>query len=152
MGFKRTLSALGRAIDPKRDFDKEIPRPLLLTKYAIEYTFKVSGYFILLCLIVGLSLSACSENPFISILPLSLGGLLMLYVTITTVGIPVFLLIGEIEHVLFRRLLSYMAIIGIFVISLYLLEEAPVFDVLTSYIERFFPAAFKCKGGIIELE
>ncbi|MCF6322601.1 MAG: hypothetical protein L3J32_12660 [Rhizobiaceae bacterium] len=151
-GVKKTLSALGRAIDPKRDFDKEIPRPLLLTKYAIEYIFRTIGYFILLSLVVGLSLSICSKDPLLSALPLVLGGLLMLYLTITTIGIPVFLLIGEIEHVIIRRVISYLVIIGIFIISLYLLIEAPIFDFLVSYIRRFFPAAFNCKGGILELE
>ena len=147
-GFVKTV---GGAIDPRRDFEKEIPRAFLLAKYAVEYLFRLIGFFLLLCLTVGLTLSACTQNPFLQALPLVLATAFFFYIAVTTVGIPIFLAIAEINSVLTRRLIGYLTILIMLVATFYSVAQSPVFDILEVYVSKLFPAANECHTGILEL-
>ena len=72
MSLRYVIRLLGHSIDPRRNFENEIPRAFLFSKFAVEYLFRLVGFFILLCLIVGLTLSSCTQNVYLQLLPLVL--------------------------------------------------------------------------------
>lgn len=74
------LKAIGDAIYPRRDIEKEIPRPFLLAKYTVEYLFRLVGFFLLICLTAGLTLAACTQNPMLQALPLILATAFFFYI------------------------------------------------------------------------
>lgn len=145
------FTVVGHALDPKRDFETDAPRPLLFAKRAVEYLFRIVGFFILLCLVVGLSLAHCSESLWLALFPLLLGASFIFYIVITTIGIPIFYLIGEIKTVWRRRVAGYTTILLLFCLTFYGLLEAPVFEVLETYVSRYFPEAYQCKTSVITL-
>lgn len=152
MNKKGFLSIVGSAFDPRRDIEKEIPRPFLFAKNAVEYLFKLVGFFLLICLTVGLVLAACTQNAFLQLLPLLLATSFFFYIAITTLGIPVFLIIAEINNVIIRRLIAYATVLLMLLATFYSVYDSPVFEILLTYVGKLFPAAFECKDGILELD
>lgn len=146
------IRALVHAIDPRRSIENEIPRAFLFAKYAVEYLFRLVGFFLLICLTVGLTLASCTQNPVLQLLPLVMATAFFFYIAITTVGIPVFLAIGEIDNLLVRRLIGYTTVVFMLAVTLYSVVESPVFDMLEAYVGKLFPTAHECKGGLIELD
>ena len=140
---------LARAIDPKRDVESELPRPLLFARKAIDYLFRVSGYFLVMCLTVGLLLSNCSEDPFLGVMPYVLGASFVFYLILTLFGIPAFLAIGEIENPRVRRAIAYPATLLMLLISVWMFIETTFFDVLVEYVLRLFPTANGCDAFLI---
>ncbi len=147
----RFFRLLGRALDPKRDFNEAAPRPFLLAKNAVEYLFRIIGFFILLCLTVVLTLLSCSPDPFVQLLPVVLTVSFFFYIAITTLGIPVFMIIGELETVWLRRLIGYTTVLAILFATIYSLLGSPIYDLLFAYVEELFPATLECTDQIIDL-
>lgn len=151
MKFNAILLVIGRALDPKRDFVEAAPRPLLLAKNFVEYMFKISGFFVLLCLIVGMTLASCPTNPVLAVFPFVMGTAFCFYLALTSLGLPVFLMISEIENTKLRRLLGYMTVLIVLAGTVYTLLESPIFDLLEAYVGRLFPEAYSCRTGPIQL-
>lgn len=152
MNHNKFVKAIAGAIDPRRDFEKEIPRPFLLAKYSVEYLFRLVGFFLLICLTVGLTLASCTQNSVLQLLPLILATSFFFYIAMTTLGIPVFLAIAEIHNVLIRRLIGYSTIMIMLVATLYSVNESPVFEILEAYVGKLYPGAKECRGGILEID
>ena len=146
------LRLLGSTIDPRRDVEKEAPRAFLFSKYAVEYLFRLVGFFILLCLVVGLTLSSCTDDPYLQTLPLVLAVAFFFYIAITTFGIPMFMLIAKISNTILRRVAGYMTVAVTLFLTIYSVEQSPIFSILETYVGKFFPAAYECTGQIIELD
>ena len=152
MSLRYVIRLLGHSIDPRRNFENEIPRAFLFSKFAVEYLFRLVGFFVLLCLIVGLTLSSCTQNVYLQVLPLVLAIAFFFYIAITTLGIPCFLLLAEIRNTLVRRVLSYLLVLLLLYLTFYSVADSPIFEVLLIYVGKFFPAAYDCKDSIIELD
>ncbi|MFD1160766.1 hypothetical protein [Roseovarius aestuarii] len=152
MNVKDFLTALARSFDPKRDLAEISPRPLLLAKIGVEYVFRLAGFFIVLCLITGMTLAACPSNQVLANLPFILGFLFCFYIAVTTLGLPVFAMITEIENVIARRILGYTTIFVMLAATLYTFAESPIFSLLLSYVGRLFPEAMTCSSGLLQLD
>ena len=149
--FGQLTSALGQALDPRLDHDKDAPRAAIIAKRFVEYFFKIAGYFLLLCLIVGVTLSSCPDNSALAFLPLVTGALFFFYIVLTTIGIPMFALIRLIRHSLVRRSVAWSAVFVMLVLTNSLLSSSPVLDLLVVYVSKLFPAALECTTNPISI-
>ena len=138
-------SKVGHAFDPKRDIEKDLPRPFLLIKYFIEYLFRLVGFFVLFLICFGAILSSCTNVGGFQSFPPLLILLFFVYVSLTSIGTPFFLLIGEIKNPWLRRPLGYIAAFIVFVFASTMYNELPLVGVTRAYIERIFPEAKSCE-------
>ena len=152
MTSKKFFTFLGNSLDPKRNLIETAPRPLLGAKMIVEYVFRIAGFFILLCLLAGLTLAACPKSAVMANLPFVLGLLFSFYIVLTTIGIPIYFLISEIEDTTARRIVGYMTTLVLFLVTLWFFAASPVFDLLLAYVGKIFPEAFDCSSGILRLD
>jgi len=123
---------------------------LFMVKQAIEYIFKLLGFFILLSLLAGLTFSACPDNIILQLLPLFIGLLLFLHIGITLGAIPLFILTNNLNQPI-RKILRFLILGFVLSFSIYYLLESPIFDLLMAYIKKLFPEALECKGAVWDL-
>lgn len=148
MNLGQYIQAVGKALDPRRDIEDEIPRAFLLAKYSVEYLFKIAGFFLLLCIASGLALATCSDNRFILFAPIFLAVAFFFYIALTTLGIPIFLAIGAVRNSLARQVLAYLTVAAMMIATFYSLAASPLMLVLEQYVADVFPSARECLDKI----
>lgn len=148
----RTLPAMLAALDPRIDEDKVIPRSFLAARWAVEYLFRIVGFFVLLCLSVGITLTACVGHPILDAVPIVMAVAFFFYLALTTVGIPVFLAIGAIRRPWMRHVIGAATVLAMAAAVLVSVERSPLLDVLDAYVVRIFPGAAACTDSLLARE
>lgn len=121
-------------------------------KQFVEYLFKLIGFFILLSLSVGLTLTACPDNVFLQALPLFIAFSFFMYLGVTLLGMPICILSENIENRQYRQGIKILVLAIIIGFSCYSLLYSPIFEALIAYVGKLFPHAFECKTGFILLD
>ena len=144
--------ALVDALDPRTDSEDAVPRAFLYAKYGTEYLFKITGFFVLICLVVGMTLATCTQNVWLQLYPIILATAFFFYIAITTVGVPLFVALKKIENKLLRRILAYTTVIMVLTATFYSVNGSPIFELLDGYVVKLFPSAAECRDSLLELD
>ncbi|MCF6191386.1 MAG: hypothetical protein L3J51_13000 [Cocleimonas sp.] len=118
-------------------------------KLFIENFFKIIGYFLLLSLLVGLTLTSCPDNIYLQFMPLVTGYLFFLYIMIIFLGIPAFNLTENMRATKSRMIFRLFVILTLFLLSYYMLMTSIVFELLVAYVNKLFPQASQCTKGFM---
>jgi hypothetical protein len=129
--------------------EKGLPLCLLtIIKLAIEKLYAILGFFIALSLFVGLTLSACPESILMQLAPMFMGFLFFLYIGVIFFAIPLFLITDKLRQPQ-KKIIRFVILVLVFCFAYYALMEAPIFDLLVTYVKKLFPHATECKGEIV---